>query len=159
MTDTNNDNLIPVNFKGDVTPPEPMSPEFIDQCDEEFPWIRNAPRKWKLGGEATATDIIGRVFLHGDGDFKVICSISKQDDGNAWLHVSYSRETRIPNYDDTQRVKHTFIGPNRYAYAVYPPQEFYVNLHRQCLHLWCPLEGQAVIPEFSKELIEGMRSI
>jgi len=158
MTDSNA-NLIPVDFQqGKFTPPETMTAEFIDQCAEKFSWLMEAPRKFKPAGEVTARDQLGRVFLHGDQDFKVVCSINKQADGNAWLHISFSRDSRIPNYDDVQRVKNIFVGPELYAYEVHPPQEIYLSLYRQCRHLWCPLEGEAVVPKFSQEFFEGMHA-
>lgn len=78
----------------------------------------------------------------------VIVSASVEADGRRWLHVSYARANRMPDYEDTQRVRRLFIGEDRYALAVWPPKDRYVNLHRYTLHLWSCLD-EYPLPEFS----------
>ena len=60
-----------------------------------------------------------------------------------------------------QTVKLAFIGPEKYAYAVWPPTDKYVNIHPHCLHLWARLDltDGRVLPEFSEILPEVGRSI
>ena len=64
-----------------------------------------------------------------------------------WLHVSYSRPTRVPSYDDLVLVKRCFIGAERKAISVHPPESEHVNLHPYCLHLWHALDGDG-LPDF-----------
>ncbi len=85
---------------------------------------------------------------------RVLVDTRAMPDESIWLHVSYSRAKWIPNHADTSAVKQAFIG-NRYAYAIFPPSEKYVNIHPNCLHLWAPLSVDSVTPEFS-ENIEGV---
>lgn len=40
----------------------------------------------------------------------VIASVATYDDGREWLHVSFSRERKMPTYADLQLVKREFIG-------------------------------------------------
>lgn len=60
--------------------------------------------------------------------------------GQDWLHVSVSRRSRLPSYDDLKKIKHDFIGDDRAAYQAFPKASEHVNLHEFCLHLWSPTE-------------------
>ncbi len=99
-----------------------------------------------------------RVNAGGDGDMwatldnalKVIWSISIEQDGRLWMHVSVSRPDRLPSYNDMKRVKHLFIGDERNAYSVWAADPAHVNLHSRCLHLWCVLDGADPLPDFSR---------
>ena len=96
----------------------------------------------------------GWALRQKDGGLRVIVDCEVKDDGNEWIHVSYSRAKETPNHYDTVRVKEAFLG-DRYAYAVFPPSDRYVNIHRHCLHLWARADGSAVTPEFSA-IIDGV---
>ena len=88
------------------------------------------------------------------GGLRVIVDCEQKRDGNLWLHVSYSRKDWTPSHADGCKVKAAFIVEKRYAYAVHPPAESYVNIHEHCLHLWAKWDesnGQ-VLPEFSEVL-------
>jgi len=68
---------------------------------------------------------------------------------DVWLHVSYSRRSRMPDYEDGVMVKRDFIGIDREAYAVFPPVERHVSIHLYCLHFWCNLDHpDGVLPDF-----------
>ena len=43
----------------------------------------------------------------------VIVSAEIKSDGLEWLHVSFSRTSRIPDYKDIQMVKRDFIGNDK----------------------------------------------
>lgn len=96
----------------------------------------------------------GQRAFKRTGRLSVIISTALHDDGRRWLHVSLSRPNQMPSYADLDLVKRVFIGPDRYAYQVFPPRDHHVNLHPYCLHLWACLDvprGQ-VLPEFSRGL-------
>ena len=83
----------------------------------------------------------------------VIVSAAIYDDGKEWLHVSFSRKSKMPTYADLQLVKREFIGSDKKAIMVFPEQGNYVNIHPNCLHLW--YSAEAPVPEFS----QGMGTI
>lgn len=91
------------------------------------------------------------------GGLRVLVDCEVKADGNEWVHVSYSRKSWTPTHADTCKVKAAFLG-ERYAYAVMPPSDKYVNIHPNCLHLWARADGSAVLPEFSAH-INGVLSI
>lgn len=117
-------------------------------------WKCPLPKGWRMvqqWGE-------GLAFTEIDGGLRVIIDCGEKADGQQWIHVSYSRKDWPPNHADTCKVKAAFLG-DRYAYAVFPPPDKYVNIHKNCLHLWARLDGKPVLPEFS-EIIDGVgRSI
>ena len=90
-----------------------------------------------------------RAYVHRDGR-RVIGSVG-QHDGRWWLHVSVSREKRIPSYDDLADVKRVFIGDDFQAVQVFPRRERHVNIMPTCLHLWACLDANGDgLPDFGK---------
>lgn len=112
---------------------------------QQYVWQFECPKGWTIiqrWGE-------GFALRETTGGLRVLVDCSFKDDGEAWLHVSYSRKDWTPNHADTVKVKEAFIG-DRYAYAVFPPASLYVNIHPHCLHLWARMSGDGrVLPEFS----------
>ena len=70
-------------------------------------------------------------------------------DGKTWLHVSMSRQLRLPSYQDMTTVKNIFIGKTRQALQIFAREDRHVNIHPYCLHLWCAVEGDS-LPDFGK---------
>lgn len=101
----------------------------------------------------------GHCFVHKNG-LRLIVDCEKKADGRKWVHVSVSRKNFDPSHADMCMVKEAFLG-TRYAYAVYPPREVYVNIHTHCLHLWALAEGDdgRVLPEFSAVIEDIGRSV
>lgn len=79
----------------------------------------------------------------------VISSVSKEADNKFWQHVSVSRKSRLPSYDDLKLVKSMFIGDDKEAYQVFVKESNHVNIHPYCLHLWSCLDGN-VMPDFTQ---------
>lgn len=82
-------------------------------------------------------------------DLKVLVSESVEADERVWLHVSFSRPTRLPTWSDLRRVKDAFIGKDKKAIQVFPAEREYVNIHPYVLHLFHCLEGDA-LPDFRR---------
>ena len=51
---------------------------------------------------------------------------------------------------DLKEVKRVFVGEDKKAIMVFPPESEHVNIHPNCLHLYAPL-GEDPLPDFSKE--------
>lgn len=66
-----------------------------------------------------------------------------------WLHVSFARKSRMPEYDDIRMIKRDFIGEDKKAIMIFPEKDKHVNIHPYCLHLFCCLDGDE-LPEFSR---------
>lgn len=123
------------------------------------PWEFVCPKGWEVierWGDGFAVREIG-------GGLRVLIDCAEKEDGNHWVHVSFSRKSWTPNHADTVKIKDAFIG-DRYAYVVYPPSSEYVNIHSHCLHLWSLWTDEdrgRVLPEFSanSEELMGVKSI
>ena len=89
------------------------------------------------------------VYESGHGLKVIFTADNLAGDGKIWLHVSLSRRSRIPTYEDMKEVKEIFVGRNRQALQIFPPESQHVNIHPYCLHLWCAIEGDG-LPEFAK---------
>ncbi len=79
----------------------------------------------------------------------VIASVATELDGKRWLHVSASAPDRIPTWKELRLVKDIFIGKNKLAVQVLPPDEDYINLNPHVLHLWHCLDG-CPVPDFAQ---------
>ncbi len=99
----------------------------------------------------------GAAYDHSFLKLRVIESWHDARDGRTWLHVSLSREDRIPSYEDVATIKRVFIGEDKEAYQVFPPVERHVNIHPNVLHLWCWPDGP-VLPDFTG-MVGGKRSL
>ena len=67
-------------------------------------------------------------------------------DGLGWEHVSVSREDRCPTWDEMCQVKDLFWGDEDTVVQYHPPKSQYVNIHKNCLHLWRPTEVPMPVP-------------
>ncbi len=113
------------------------------------PW--QAPRVLPPGWVATQEGIDGTLYDAIDGPdtgLRVIASACLEEDGKWWLHVSASRQARIPDWEDLRRVKDIFIGRNVAAIQVLPKQTSYVNINPFVLHLWHCLDEDP-LPDFT----------
>lgn len=75
----------------------------------------------------------------------VIQSFEKHN-GKDWIHTSFSRRSRIPDYKDMQFVKEVFIGEDKRAIMILPEKEKHVNIHEFCLHFFTGEDG---LPDFT----------
>lgn len=82
-----------------------------------------------------------------DGLF-IIASIQKELDNKQWIHVSFSRQNKLPSYNDLKLVKNVFIGKDKKAIQIFPEDDAHVNLMPNCLHLWHCLDGDP-LPDFT----------
>ena len=82
-----------------------------------------------------------RVWTHGLEGLVVMRSLSLVTDGSTWIHVSVSRNDRIPSWPEIMKIKNEFIGIDREAYQVLPAKQDHVNIHSHCMHLWFPIGG------------------
>ena len=93
----------------------------------------------------------GAMFKRGG--VQVICSLSREEDGELWVHVSAcGREGgrfSLPSWESLKRVKHDFFGDG-WAYQVFPPKEDYVNIHPYVLHLFGRFDGKPALPDFTR---------
>jgi hypothetical protein len=111
---------------------------------EVFP--RVIPAGWSQWGDDDYYNC--RWLLSTDG--LKVCLEAEFIDDKLWLHASFSRRDRDPNYFGMTRVKETFIGANRKAIMVLPKREEHYSFSKHCLHLYSPLDGDP-LPDFRAE--------
>lgn len=90
----------------------------------------------------------GFMYRNKTMGLTVIQSIAKEKDNNYWLHTSFSRRSRIPEYKDIQFIKNVFIGKEKKSIMVFPAEKEHVNIHNYRLHLWTCLETDP-LPDFT----------
>jgi hypothetical protein len=101
--------------------------------------------------EAGVPGLVARAFSSA---FGVRVLVSVENRGNAtgvWLHVSLSRASKLRSWDDVREVKDTFIGRDRCAIHMVPPEKHYVNVHPYTLHLFSRLDADTVPPRLYED--------
>lgn len=69
----------------------------------------------------------------------VIATLDTDDNGITWEHVSVSLKHRIPTWQELKFIKMLFWDPEDEVLQFFPPQSEYINVHKNCLHLWRPI--------------------
>jgi len=109
------------------------------------------PKGWNKIQPPPGAQFVGQEWFRSpDGLLVCFTADNLQGDGKTWLHVSMSRQQKIPTYDDMAKVKRIFIGPERQAVQIFPMHDRHVNIHPYCLHLWCCIEGDG-LPDFGRD--------
>jgi len=80
------------------------------------------------------------AFSFPDGLFLVI------SDGLEWEHVSVSRKSRMPTYEDMVRAKDLFWDEEDCVMQLFVPKSDHINYHPYCLHMWRPLNAEIPRP-------------
>jgi hypothetical protein len=128
--------------------------EVLDQYpepdeDKVRAMLARVPPGWNL----IAKEADGAAFRRGN--ICVIVSLAVYEDHNHWIHVSVSGAKSatvrfLPSWEDMKRVKHDFIGEDKWAYQVFPSQKQYVNLNPFVLHLYSLFENRPALPDFTR---------
>lgn len=68
--------------------------------------------------------------------------------GGGWDHVSVSpmKSNRIPTWDEMCRVKDMFWNEEEVVVQYHPRKSDYVNIRKNCLHLWRPIDVELPTP-------------
>ena len=76
--------------------------------------------------------------------FRVIVSIDPDPRCGMLEHVSVShrRENIIPTWEEMCAIKDLFFYPEEEVVQIHPKHSEYVNLKKNCLHLWRPVSGK-----------------
>jgi len=123
----------------------------ITSDDVEIPEKLDPPSPWR----EKRCPVKGRAFTcrdvrnHGN-PLTAIVSIESHD--GQYIHLSVSRPSSLPTYDDLKRAKSAFIGDGRQAVQVFPSEDEHRDVHPNCLHLWAKVDG-LIVPESFGETV------
>lgn len=71
--------------------------------------------------------------------------------GEGWEHVSISHKHKIPSWKTMCELKDLFFHEDEVVMQLHPKKSEYVNKHKNCLHLWKPINQE--IPTPPKHLV------
>lgn len=114
------------------------------------------PKTWKRGPDLNMDGQLVPTF-QSEGGLRVIFTLEDHRDGKEpgrWLHLSVSRRSRLPSWDDLKACRNIFFGPEVEVIQVLAPESEWVNVHNWCLHLWQRLPD--LTPDPGKELAENV---
>ena len=101
-------------------------------------------RGWKL----IENRVDGVMYQNRSDKLAAIVSVAKEADGKEWVHLSVSKPSRVPTYDELCKMKELFLGDDLEAYQKFVARKDHINIMPNCLHLWACLEGPQ-LPDFS----------
>ncbi len=80
-----------------------------------------------------------KAYIHRVSGMQIMIGMELHSDNMNWLHLSCSHPDRLPTWYELKHAKEDFIGKDKRAFQILPPEKEYVNTHPNCLHLWhCP---------------------
>ncbi len=67
-------------------------------------------------------------------------------DGDGWEHVSVSRRSKTPSYEDMDWIKREFWDDDDCVMQLHVPVKDHIDCHPNCLHLWRPTDMEIPRP-------------
>ena len=62
--------------------------------------------------------------------------------GGGWEHLSVSRPNKTPTWDVMCKMKDIFWNDDEVCIEYHPKKSDYVNNHKNCLHIWKPIDQE-----------------
>lgn len=89
------------------------------------------------------------AFLIKYQSYEMFIISSGSDNGTEWEHVSVSlKNGKTPTWDMMCFVKDLFFTDDETVVQYHPKKSQYVNMHKNCLHLWRNAKGHDLPPIF-----------
>lgn len=63
------------------------------------------------------------------------CSVLYSFDGGRH-HMSIAHPSRYPTWDEIKEARYTFLPDYCYMAMILPPEQYYINVHKNAFHLW-----------------------
>jgi hypothetical protein len=102
---------------------------------------KKPPTYWKKLPAFTMAGIaFAERWEHALIPLYVMRSVATLRDGSKWIHVSVSRQGKMPRWEDVMKAKDDFIGRDKEAYQVLTAAKDHVSI-TDCLHFWAPCDG------------------
>ena len=79
----------------------------------------------------------GMISLPDSGDATVV--VGTDEDGYEHVSVAPTNQRKLPSWDDMCYVKNIFWDEEEECYQIMPKKSEYVNIKKNCLHLWKPI--------------------
>ena len=79
------------------------------------------------------------------GELKVLFSPNEAHPDGMWKHLSISHPKRYPIWDEILAARYEFFFETDDVAQVLPPKSEYVNVSKNCFHLWSPI-GRRLTP-------------
>jgi len=107
-------------------------------------------KEWKekpmLGADSITSALLATgTKAYTKGMLQLLFSTMEQHPDGLWKHASISHPNRYPTWDEILDVRYTFFGEQEEVMQVLPPKSEYINVHKNCFHLWCPV-GRRLTP-------------
>lgn len=106
---------------------------------------RVIPASWRI----VERRLDGLYYAQDFTGLTIIVSGDTEQDGKRWLHLSVAHPSRMPTWTEVKDMRDWFLGRERKAIHVIPPESQHVNKHPYCLHVWFCADGD-LLPDFTR---------
>ena len=79
------------------------------------------------------------------GSLKLLYTAREQHLDGLWKHASISHPRRYPYWTEILEVRYAYFGDDDDVAQILPPRSEYVNINKNCFHLWSPI-GRRITP-------------
>ena len=63
------------------------------------------------------------------------CTVFYSPDANRH-HLSVAHPKRYPTWDEIKEARYQLLPDDCYMALMLPPKEYWINIHKNCFHLW-----------------------
>lgn len=121
-----------------------------EDCAMSVAWVREyLPKVLPASWTVTQAGVDGCFYSKSLPPLWVCLSGATELDGKRWLHLSLSHRKRLPTWEEIVEVKELFLGADAKAIQVFAPRKEWVNICKNCLHLWVCVDGDQ-LPDFTR---------
>lgn len=125
-----------------------LSERYLATKPDTLDWVASyLPTELGYRWDVFSRSKAGMTAICKNGLVVMMSGCTEMDD-KRWLHLSVSREDRIPNWDEIVYVKETFLGKDTEGIVKLAPRSQWVNLMPYCMHIWHCVDGE-VTPDFA----------
>lgn len=101
--------------------------------------------------EIIGTDLISQSLLSSGskayikGRLQLLLTPLEAHPDGLWRYASISHPLRYPYWEEILDVRYSFFDSDNDVFQVLPPKSEYVNVSKNCFHLWSPI-GRRITP-------------
>lgn len=67
-------------------------------------------------------------------------------DQNGWDHVSVSKPSKTPTWEEMEWIKRMFFKPDEVCMQLHVQESEHISYHDHCLHIWRPHHAYVPLP-------------
>ena len=109
-------------------------------------YLEKYRRRHPLNLQHKKGDLFGWFEIPSPTLGRTLFVMSNDTKNSSWGHVSVSKKTQIPSWKEMCFIRKLFFASNQVVIQIHPKEVDYVNIAKNCLHLWAWNDGTFPVP-------------